>query len=400
MHELGDSRLDHGLIIGATPSDAAAAADVDTKRTWVDVPWRTIVAAVGIVLATYVLVQVVLMTVDVITWVVVAGFFAIVLSPAVRRLQRRVGGRRNLATAIVVFAALTTVAGLLAVFLLPVRAQLILIITDLPGTVNDAAAGKGAIGRLLTELHLTTLVQDHQDELAKAADRLSSSSFQYATAVLSGLVAFLTITVLTFLFLSQTKVMGEVALSLVPRRRRESVRRTAIDAAGAVSGYMTGNLLISLVAGVTALGCLLALGVPSPFVLALWVALADLIPLVGATIGAAVAVLAAFLHSPTAGFISLVFFIVYQQVENNVLYPAVMSRRVNINPLAVLLSVLISVEVFGFIGALLAVPASGAIQVAVKAIRQERNAEHLVVPEHHNTTRRRRHIGIGRQRSM
>ena len=212
--------------------------------------------------------------------------------------------------------------------------------------------------------------------------------------MLSGLIAFLTITVLAFLFLSQTETMGKAALNLVPVRRREAVRTTTIDAAAAVSGYMIGNLIISAIAGTTALICLLLLGVPSPFVLALWVAFADLIPLVGATLGAAVAVLAAFFHSPTAGIIAIIFFIVYQQIENSVLYPSIMAKRVKINPLIVLLSVLLSVAIFGFIGALLAVPASGAIQVAVKAVQLERRREKLVVADTPTGRRRRRRRAI------
>ncbi len=378
------------MIIGETPAEALAAAEGETRHSWAEVPWRTIIATVGVVLSAYLLIQIVLVTVTVITWIVVAGFFAIVLAPAVRQVQQRVGGRRGLATGIVVFSTLGGVIGLLTLFLLPVRTQLIAIITDLPGTISDAANGKGTVGKLVTKLHLNSYVQDHQDELKKAADRLSSSSFHLATAVVSGLIAFVTITVIAFLFLSQSPAIAKTTLGLVPNRRRDSVRRTATDAAAAVSGYMIGNLLISLVAGSTAFICLLLLGVPSPFVLALWVAFADLIPLVGATLGAAVAVLAAFLHAPTAGFISVAFFIIYQQIENSVLYPAVMSRRVKVNPLVVLLSVLLGVEIFGFIGALLAVPASGAVQVAIKAIRQERHRERLVVPDTMTIRGRRR----------
>jgi predicted PurR-regulated permease PerM len=373
--------LERGVIIGETPADALEASGADTGRTWADVPWRTILASVGVVLATFLLVRVVLLAVDVITWVVIAGFFAIVLAPATRAVQERVGGRRNLATGIVVFSTLAAVLGTLTLFLLPVRTQLIAIFTDLPGTVNDAAAGKGPVGRLVTQLHLTNLVNDHEAELTKAANDLSSSSFHYATVVFSALLAFVTITVLAFLFLSQSEAMGAATLELVPHRRRESVRQTAIDAARAVSGYMVGNLLISLIAGSAALVCLLVLGVPSPVVLALWVAFADLIPLIGATLGAAVAVTAAFLHSPAAGFISLAFFIVYQQIENSAIYPSIMARRVKINPLIVLLSVLVSVAVFGFVGAVLAVPVSGAIQVAIKAVRSERQRERLVLPD-------------------
>ncbi len=389
--QMSSIHLDGGVIIGDTPVDAMSAAGVSTTGTWAAVPWRTIIATVGIVLGTYLLVQVVLITVSVITWIVIAGFFAIVLAPGVRRVQRRVGDRRGLATGIVVFSALAAVIGLLTVFFLPVKNQLIATLSDLPGTINDAAAGKGTFGKLVVKLHLNTYIQDHKDELQKAADKLSSSSFQYATAVIGGIIAFVTITVLTVLFLSQSPTIAKSTLNLVPYRRRESVRRTATDAAAAVSGYMIGNLLISLVAGTTAFICLVALGVPSPIVIALWVAFADLIPLVGATLGAAVGVLAAFLHHPTAGFIALAFFVIYQQIENSILYPAVMSRRVNVNPLVVLLSVLLGVQIFGIIGALLAVPASGAIQVAAKAIQQERHRERLVVPDSigHRRTRRR-----------
>jgi predicted PurR-regulated permease PerM len=175
--------------------------------------------------------------------------------------------------------------------------------------------------------------------------------------------------------------MGKAITGLIPVRRRTSVRRIATEAAAAVSGYVIGNLLVSLVAGVAAFVCLVSLGVPSPVVLALFVAFADLIPLVGATLGAAVSVLAAFLYSPTAGVVSLIFFVVYQQVENGLIYPWIMARKVNVNPLVVLLSVLVGVELFGILGALLAVPASGALQVIIKAARQEHQREHLVLPD-------------------
>jgi predicted PurR-regulated permease PerM len=92
-------------------------------------------------------------------------------------------------------------------------------------------------------------------------------------------------------------------------------------------------------------------------------------------------VLAAFLHSPTSGIIALVFFVVYQQIENGVIYPVVMARKVKVNPLVVLLSVLLGVELFGFLGALLAVPVSGALQVIVKSVNIERQREKLLLPD-------------------
>jgi predicted PurR-regulated permease PerM len=162
-------------------------------------------------------------------------------------------------------------------------------------------------------------------------------------------------------------------VNVLPERHRERVRRVAADASRAVSGYMFGNLVISLIAGVAAYAFLRIAGVPYPEVLALWVAFADMIPLVGATLGAVPAIVVAFLHSTPVGIAAVVFFVVYQQFENNVLQVTVMARTVNVNPLSVFVSVLIGVEVFGLLGALLAIPAAGVIQVVVRDLWDERS---------------------------
>ena len=122
---------------------------------------------------------------------------------------------------------------------------------------------------------------------------------------------------------------------------------------------MVGNLLISLYAGVSAFLALLLLGVPSPIVLALFVAFADLIPLVGATSARSSPCSRRSSTRRRPGVIALIFFVIYQQIENGVIYPTVMARKVKVNPLVVLLSVLLGVELFGFLGALLAVPDLG-----------------------------------------
>jgi predicted PurR-regulated permease PerM len=380
----GTSDHDGLFIPGSITPQHTEATDAHagtTATTWADVPWRTIVATVGVVVGTYALLLLLLAAMRIVVWIAIAGFMAIVLAPLVGRVHRRFGGRRTLATGTVVVAALIVLVGLIALFIMPVRTQMVDIITDLPGTVHDAANGKGPVGNIVHKLHLESYVKSNEGKLARAADRLSDSGFEAAQTAASAVFAFVTITLLTFLFLSQSAAMGRAAESIIPYRRRASARRIAADAAAAVSGYVIGNLIISVIAGVTAFVCLVALGVPSPVVLALWVAFADLIPLVGATLGAAVCVIAAYLHSPTAGVISVIFFVVYQQVENGVLYPWIMARKVNVNPLGILISVLLAVEVFGIVGALLAVPVSGALLVIVTSVRQELKREHLVLPD-------------------
>ncbi|HEY2330297.1 MAG TPA: AI-2E family transporter, partial [Acidimicrobiales bacterium] len=177
-----------------------------------------------------------------------------------------------------------------------------------------------------------------------------------------------TILVLTCLMLLRGPQLSRGALLLVPEAHRSRVRAVAIDAARAVSGYMFGNLLISAIAGTLTYVLLKILGVPYAEVLALWVAFTDLIPLVGATLGAIVTVGLAFLHSVVAGIVVLVFYIAYQQFENHVLQVNIMSRTVNVSPLTVLVSVLVGVELAGFLGALLAIPAAGVVSVIVRDI--------------------------------
>jgi len=341
------------------------------------VPWRTIVASVAVVAAAAGAIALVAITLRILIWIAIAGFFAIVLAPSVARVQARIRGRRAVATSIVMFSSAILVIGMLTVFALPVRSQAISAATDLPGTIDAAAEGKGPVGQSVQKLHLQSFVRDHQSDIQNWADDLKGSSFSIARRVINVVVGIVTVFVLTFLFLTQSTALSKAATAIIPERRRPAARRAAADAARAISGYMLGNLLISLIAGLAALACLVVLGVPNPIVLALWVAFADLVPLVGATIGAALAVFAAFLHSPTAGIVAVIFFVVYQQIENSALQPMVMSRTVQVNPLVVILSVLIGVEVFGITGALLAIPIVGALQVAVRAGWHEYHQDHL-----------------------
>jgi predicted PurR-regulated permease PerM len=139
-----------------------------------------------------------------------------------------------------------------------------------------------------------------------------------------------------------------------------------------VGRYVTGNLLISLIAGVVTTIVLLALGIPFALALGLLVAILDLIPLAGATLGAVVVTLVAFTHSSTAGIVVLVFFIVYQQLENHLLQPLIYGRTVRLSPLAILLAVLIGAEVAGVIGAIAAIPVGGTIQILLDHWRETR----------------------------
>ena len=147
-----------------------------------------------------------------------------------------------------------------------------------------------------------------------------------------------------------------------------------------MTGYISGNLLISVICGGLTFVVLLILGVPFAGLIALFVGLADLVPLVGATLGGAVGVLAGFLHSTTAGIVVLVFFVVYQQLENHLLQPLIFARTVKLNPLAVIIAILLGVELIGVLGALLAIPVAGMIQVVLRDVWDHRRGRPKAEP--------------------
>jgi len=330
------------------------------------VPWRTILASVFVVAVAYLGFQLLRELTRIIAWLFVAGFLAIVLTPAVDLLQRRFRLRRGVATAIVFVTGLALIGGMLYAFIRPVVEQVSGFVDSLPKLVDDAQHGRGWVGHLVDRYNLDTWVKDNRSRLQHSLSSAGQPALTAVRSVFTTILAFVTIIVLTILMLLRGPDITSGALQLVPPRHRERVRLVAADAAKAVSGYMLGNFLISLIAGAATYAVLKLTGVPYAEVLALWVAFADLIPMVGATLGAIPTIGLAFLHSTTAGIIAAAFYVVYQQFENHVLQVTIMSRTVDVNPLTVLISVLAGVELFGFLGALLAIPVAGVIQVIAR----------------------------------
>jgi predicted PurR-regulated permease PerM len=335
------------------------------------VPWRTIWAVIGSVAVTYLGYRLAIELRRLILDLVVALFFAVVLAPAVEFLERKVHLRRGLAVMVVVVVGLGLLVALLYAFIRPLADQASNFAKEVPTYVADARNGTGPIGDLVRRYNIEDYVKKNQDRLQKSLTDLGAPALHLAQSVFNGVVALLTVLVLSILLLIRGPSLVKTSLELVPERRREQVSRVAGDSARAVSGYVFGNLLISAIAGVSTWIILLVLGVPSAGVLGLFVAFADLIPLVGASLGAIPAVGFAALHSITAGIIVLVFHIVYQQFENHVLQVSIMAKTVRVSPLVVLISVLAGVELLGLLGALLAIPAAGVIQVVARDIYDE-----------------------------
>jgi predicted PurR-regulated permease PerM len=322
--------------------------------------------AIGLVVATYLTLRAIVLLAHIETLLVVSAFFAIVLTPPVDLVRRKLHVSRGLSTAIVFIVGLALLGAMLYAFIRPLVDQGREFADNFPTYVSDAREGRGPVGELVTRYNLDQRIRDAQKEIGNSARNAGGGAIKVAGRVLGGVASLLTILVLTLMMVLYGPDMLTGGLAILDPTRQKRVKAVASDCARAITGYVMGNLLISVIAGSLTFIALLLFGVPFAGVLSLWVGFADLIPLVGATLGAIPTIGVAFLHSTTAGFGMLIFYIIYQQFENHVLQVVIMSRTVQINQLFVLVSVLIGVELLGFLGALLAIPAAGVLQVIVR----------------------------------
>ena len=336
------------------------------------VPVRTILATIGLVVAAYVSLRTVQRLHRLFSWFVVAVLLAVVLSPMVDALQRKARMKRGWAVTIVFLGFVALVVGLVALFVTPVATRAPAFWNDLPENIHAAGQGRGPFAKLVDTLNLENFVREHETDIRQELSDLGSSATGTVQTALGTILAVVTVLTLTVLMLIQGPTLCEGIKGLVPERHRDRTAKVAADVSRAVSHYMLGNVVISLIAGGVAFVVMLVLGVPNALILALWIAFTDLIPLIGATLGALPAVLIAALHSGRDAIILAIFFLIYQQFENHVLQVVVMARAVQLNPLLVLVAVLVGVELFGFLGAFIAIPAAGAIQVVVHDVWDHR----------------------------
>ncbi len=336
------------------------------------VPVRTILAVIGLVLATAVALWLFVRLARIESILVVAAFFAVVLNPVVELVQRRLHLRRGFAVAIVFLVVFGLLGAMLYAFISPLVHQGQKFADDYPRLVREAKAGKGPVGGIVKRYKLDDKLDENRTKINDQFGKLGGGAFNVAKSVAAAVAVMITVIVLALLMILYGPDMLAGALGMLPPPRRRRVQAVLKDCSRALTGYIFGNFLISIIAGAATFVALFILDVPFHGVLALWVGFADLIPLVGATLGAIPAVLVAFLSSTTDGVAVLVFFIAYQQFENHVLQVQIMARTVQINQLIVLVSILVGVELFGVLGALLAIPAAGVIQVIVRDLWDNR----------------------------
>jgi predicted PurR-regulated permease PerM len=248
------------------------------------------------------------------------------------------------------------------------------LISKLPSYVQSAEHGKGWIGHLVLKYHVHSWVDKNLPKLENYAKNLSKPALKLgAGAFTVGFNIFVVFILVLLLLLEGPKLRAGVLRFFAPQRAARFTR-IAGEVNRSVTGFMLGNFITSLIAGLVVFVTLVALGVPYALLWALWVALLDFLPMVGGALAGIPTALFTLAHSLSAFIVFAVVFLTYTQIENHVLNPIVMSRTVRINPLLVLIAILVGANIGnlvggffgGFVGTLLAIPIAGSIQVIVR----------------------------------
>ena len=317
---------------------------------------------------------------SVIGWFAIALFLAAVLNPAVKWLERRHRMvKRSLAILLAYLGLVVALLLILGIFT-PLIIEEIRDLIDFIASVSQAGGLEAYLRGVADQFGLTWLVDRLSTQLANLPSQIATlarsfllSAGQIAVSAAGVLVSLVTILTLTFFLLLGRERLIDGGLRLFPEPRRPLVRSIVEQSAGAVSGYVSGNLAISFVAGVTTFILLVVLGIPYPAALALLVAVLDLIPMVGATLGAAVVVIVGFFAAgPLYAGILLVFFLIYQQFEGSVLQPIVYSRAVHLDALTIFVALLVGGALLGIPGALVAIPIAEIIRIVVTDVLANR----------------------------
>ncbi len=358
---------------GETPSDRRSRPDEPRLRPMVLFRWG-VYASLG-VLATLAGAAAIYTARAVLVRVLIALFVAISLDPAVRVLTRW-GVRRGWAVTLIFALAMGLVAAFLMSVIPAMVSQFQELVQNFPSYVANLQDRSSRFRELSDRYNLTNQIQGL---LASLPGRLGSGLLGITGRVFGALFSTLTVLVLTIYFMADLPRLRHGLVRLFPRARQAQLGRVADVMIDKVGAYMIGNILISIVAGLASFVAFTVLKVPFSVPLAFVVALCDLIPMIGATLGAVIGVVVALFATelwPTTVLVAA-FFVVYQQLENYFVAPRILRSTVNLSAAAVLLAGLIGATVLGLVGALMAIPIAAGLRVVLAeqlAAREEADA--------------------------
>lgn len=338
-------------------------------RIKIELDTGSIIKAIAIVIGALLVLSFVKIISHALTLIFVALFLALALNPAVSFIASKLRSRSRVAATGLAYLLVTVfLAGFFAIVIPPLFRQTVDYIKDVPETISSFQASDTTLSRLVDDYNLNEQIDqlsaDFRDQFKDIGEPALSTAGRVGSTVVSTVAVF----VLTFMMLVEGPAWLKRIFEAQPERKREKRRRVAQRIYKQVTGYVNGQLLVATIAGVFAFVALVIAGSIfdasiNEVALAAIVALFALLPLIGATLGAIIVVFACLLVSLPLAITMLIYFIIYQQIENATVQPMIQSRVNNLTPLIVFISALIGVSLGGLLGAFIAIPTAGAIRI-------------------------------------
>lgn len=298
--------------------------------------------------------------------ITLSAFLAMALNPPVSFLAKKMpGGSRGMATGVAYLVVLLILSTMLYVTIPTIVDQSKNLSQKAPAYVENLSKGNDFASRIVQRYELQDDIRGLQSELSQRLGFASNPLVALFERVTSSFVVILTMLVLAFFMLVEGPDWLDRFWALMPENHRAHRKKLAYKMYRTVTGYVNGQLLIAILSATTALVAMSIAGIPFAIPLATIVGLFGLIPLVGATLAAVVVVTVSLFKSVTAAVIMFIFFIIYQQIENNVVQPIVQSKTVDVSPLTVLVAAIIGVSLAGFIGAIVAIPVAASVRILI-----------------------------------
>jgi len=342
----------------------------------ISIETKTIIRIILVILAFYVGLHVLSTLQTVIKLLIIAMFLALALSPPVGWLSKKMTkGRRALATAISYIAVLIVIGGFLAIVIPPFARETAQFIDKIPEYADELQNGTGFISDLVERYELQDEIQNFAGNLTNVVSDLNGPLLNGIKGVGSFIAQLLTVLVLAFFMLVEGPGWIKHFWETQSKATKQRYEPLVMKMHGAITSYVNGQLLIASIAAVLSLFAMLIVGIPYPLPLAVTVGIFGLIPLIGATLGSIVVIVFALFESAYAALAMLIYFLVYQQIENNTIQPFIQSRATNLSPLLVMVAVLVGVSLGGFLGAFIAIPVASCGKILYDDVHDRRLAK-------------------------
>ncbi len=307
----------------------------------------------------------------------IAFFLTLALNSPVHWISKKIPGKRRgsraIATTLSYLLVIIVVASFLSYIVPPLINQTQNLIKVAPGIINDIRNSSGPVGVLIRQYHLQHDVSRFSIELEHRLNNAIGTSFTTLENISSSLFSVLTVLVITFMMLVEGPRWLNIIHKTIPKNNRAKIEKLSTDMYQVIKGFVNGKVILAFIAALLILPALLILHINYPAALFFVIFICGLIPMVGHTIGAIIVTIVGLFHAPSAGIIILIYYVIYQQIENYYIQPKLQANTTNLSPLLVFLALVVGVSFDGLLGGLIAIPVAACLRILVVDFLQSKN---------------------------